>query len=84
MAEVSLVHLLVKALDKSEVRFPATKAELVEKLQSVQLRTSEETAVDAAALVSSLEPDSYKSGAAFMCAVYNLLYQKLYEGYPER
>jgi hypothetical protein len=80
MAEVSLAHLLIKALDKADVRFPVSREELVEKLGPTRLQTSDEVSVDAAAFVRSLGPDSYENGAAFMCAVYNVSYRELYKG----
>jgi hypothetical protein len=84
MAEVSLAHLFVKALNRTGVQFPAAKAEIIAKLESVRLQISDEATVDAAAFVRELIPDSYESGAAFMCAFYNASYRKLYAGQQEK
>jgi hypothetical protein len=75
MAFVSGVHVFVKALDKTGVKFPASKSDIIKTLGSVKVQISDDEFVEAASIVEGMKPDWYENGAAFMCAYVSAAYQ---------
>jgi hypothetical protein len=75
MADVSIDHVFLKALDEAGVQFPASKNEIVSRLGDSELRLSSSHIVKAASLVSTIEPDDFENGAAFFCAYHSALYR---------
>jgi len=59
------VHNFHKALAKSNVLFPAAKAEIMEALGDKEIQIGFDEFVPAASLVERMIPESYENAAAF-------------------
>lgn len=62
------MHNLVKAMEKSDVCFPATKQELIKKFGSSTVQIDFDKSVTAASIVEALDPEKFPSATAFFCA----------------
>lgn len=59
------LHYMVKAMGKAGVTFPASKSEIVSKLNGFTVKIDYEKEVSAASLVEPMVPDEYPNADAF-------------------
>jgi hypothetical protein len=67
MAFAGATQLFFKALNKSGVQFPATKAEIIQKVGDLKIQVTDDTYAKVADIVSNIAVSEFPNGAAFAC-----------------
>lgn len=62
------MHYFVKAFNKMNIIFPATKKEILAKTGDIQVKTWENQYTSLKEIIESLQPEEYPCGTALMCA----------------
>ncbi|MDR3280850.1 MAG: hypothetical protein LBT23_10090, partial [Synergistaceae bacterium] len=78
LAEVSIDHVFLKALEAAGIQFPISKQSMLDALQDASLRLSDERTIPASSLIVGIEPFFFDNGAAFLCAFHSALYRDTY------